>query len=100
MSPLLRQRLPIYVHYSSIFLRFLPSRLQRLGTTPTLITLDLDVGHDVSAAPGGVLPLMSILLASIHPVNYASGTLGLGLAQIFLLRLNRQWMAFIRCRLT
>jgi hypothetical protein len=60
----------------------------------------MDVGRDVSAAPGGVLPLTSNLLASIYPVDNASGTLGLGLAQIFLPRLNRRWTAFIRCRLT
>jgi hypothetical protein len=45
---------------------------------------DLDVSHDVSVAPGGVLFLTSKLLALLrHPVDYASGTLGLGLAKIF-----------------
>jgi hypothetical protein len=52
------------------------------------LRLDLDVRHDVSAAPGGGLPLTSNPLASNHPVDYASGTLGLGLAYIFCLRLN------------
>ncbi len=44
------------------------------------LRLDLDVRRDVSAAPGGGLPLTSNLLASNRSVDYASGTLGLGLA--------------------
>ncbi len=39
----------------------------------------LDVKRDVSVAPGGVY-LWRQICRSYHPVDYASGTLGLGLA--------------------
>jgi hypothetical protein len=46
-----------------LFVNSCPGRLQRLGTTPT--PTDLDVRRDVSVAPGGILSLMSKLLAFI-----------------------------------
>jgi hypothetical protein len=51
---------------------------------------DLDVRRDVSVAPGGVLSLTSNSLVFHPTVGYAPGTPGLGLAKIFLLRLNRR----------
>jgi hypothetical protein len=66
------------------------------------LRLDLDVRRGVSVAPGGVLPLTSNLLASNHPVDYASGDTRprpRPRPKFFLLRLNRRWMAYLRSSL-
>ncbi len=49
---------------------------------------------------GGVLLASDVKFARLHhTVGYAPGTLGLGLAQIPLLRLNRRWTAYLRAGL-
>jgi hypothetical protein len=64
------------------------------GLCLRLPLLHLDVMCDVSVAPGGVFIADVNPTASNH-VGCALGTLGLGLAKIVLLCLNRRWTSHL-----